>query len=530
MHPRLNSRQEAFILRALCFVAGITLGFNALVFSVAAVDKSQAQKDWKALAGLTTQFQREFLAQSSLETNRATYLKDWQEWKKQFEQVRADFRSRYGKTPDEVQNAFADVPQPLDVQQDIRQVIAVADSIDLAKQEATIAKWAVEFGREVYTRWKTLAPGPTKVELKLDYAERALGYFTLAQELDPKGDYKDFIAQAEDAVEESRPAWEKALKGMKWPGHNPDFEGPGDPDDLAEEALAFLKKHPDWTKPEYDDEHTPIAACVTGKRWEVYKEAPLTGVPTQYSLDLLVAFAGKKDPDIAYCYQMVFYTKEEGGVEKQTPFAYANSRQYAKYKMLMANVHEGGGGRAKPTAAGFGFFWRMILSVTLLLAGMIAAAPLMKSKVPQLAGFVDGLATQRSVLGVLALSVGLFCFLRALVFYFAPLTDLVPQAVAVLLGLMLGKEILLRRAAAPAAAEAAPAELVSSAPGEAPAAPSAGIDQAKLRAAEVAHKAQDVLIKNQEKIEALERQQIPLGVLSMAAGLIHLLAGGMWLF
>lgn len=527
MHLRLALPPWTISWKSGGLVAAIALLLAFLVFPAAAVDKSQAQKDWKTLAGLTTQFQREFLSQSSLESSRATYLKNWQEWKKQFEQARKDFRTRYGQSPEEVQQAFAEVPQPLDVQQDIRQVVAVADSIDLARQEATIANWAVDYGRQVYNRWKNLTPDPTKVELKLDYAERALSYFTLARELDPKGDYKDFIAQAKDAVEESRPAWEKALKNLKWPGHNSDFEGPGDPDDLAEEALSFLKKHPDWTKPEYDDEHTPIAASVTGKRWEVYKEAPLTGVPTQYSLDFLVAFAGKEDPDIAYCYHMVFYTKEEAGVKKKTPFAYANSRQYAKYKMLMANVHKGSGGGGKPTAAGFGFFWRMILSVTLVLAGMISAAPLIKSKVPQLSGFVDGLATQRGVLGVLALGVGLFCFLRALVFYFAPLTDLVPQAVAVLLGLMLGKELLLRRSAAPAAAEAVPTEPTPSAPG---AAPPAAIDQAKLRAAEAAHKAQDILIKNQEKIEALERQQMPLGVLSIAAGVIHLLAGGMWLF
>jgi len=35
---------------------------------------------------------------------------------------------------------------------------------------------------------------------------------------------------------------------------------------------------------------------------------------------------------------MVFYTVEEGGVQKALPFRYANSRQYAKYRMLMSNV------------------------------------------------------------------------------------------------------------------------------------------------------------------------------------------------
>ena len=79
--------------------------------------------------------------------------------------------------------------------------------------------------------------------------------------------------------------------------------------------MEFLRKNPNWSKPEYDDEHLPVAACVTGKIWEVQKKT-LLGEPTQYSVDILVAFAGKKDPKIAYCYHMVFCTREEAGVSK----------------------------------------------------------------------------------------------------------------------------------------------------------------------------------------------------------------------
>ncbi len=45
------------------------------------------------------------------------------------------------------------------------------------------------------------------------------------------------------------------IKGKEWPGHNPDFSGPGDPDKLAAAALDFLRKKPDWSRPEYDDVH-----------------------------------------------------------------------------------------------------------------------------------------------------------------------------------------------------------------------------------------------------------------------------------
>lgn len=125
---------------------------------------------------------------------------------------------------------------------------------------------------------------------------------------------------------------------LKWPGHNADFAGPGSPDELAQAALEFLRKNPNWSKPEYDDEHIPVAACVTAKGWEVSKTAPLTKQTTQYSLDIFVAFKGKKNPKIAYCCNMVFYTAEEAGVNMGLPFRYANSRQYAKYRMLMSHV------------------------------------------------------------------------------------------------------------------------------------------------------------------------------------------------
>src|SRR5210317_1256219 len=92
------------------------------------------------------------------------------------------------------------------------------------------------------------------------------------------------------------------IKGREWPGHNPDFSGPGDPDKLAAAALEFLEKNPNWSRPEYDDVHIPYAASVSGADWAVSKKAPLTHQPTQYSLNILVAFKGEKNPDTAYVY------------------------------------------------------------------------------------------------------------------------------------------------------------------------------------------------------------------------------------
>jgi len=513
----------------LCFLLTAVLlsGFAAPV--LASVDKAQAKKDWEELAKLTTRYQREFMSQSYLKEKGEAFVDDWVAWKKHFAALMDDFKNRYGKTPEDVQKAFDGIQRPLDVNQDIRQVFNAANNIDIAKEEQKFSGWAVESGREAYNRWKNFTPEPTKVELKMDYAERALRNFKLAKALDPKGDYDDYIKEAQDAADKTRPEFEKTLKELNWPGHNPDYAGPGNPNDLAEAALDFLSKNPEWSKPEYDDEHIPVAACVTGKDWEVYKKAPLTEQPTQYSLNVFVAFAGKKDPKIAYGYHMVFYTREEAGVDKKPPFHYANSRQYAKYKMLMSNVPKGAGAADVPTAGGFGFLLRLVLAASLIVGGLIAAAPVVTGKVPQLSGVCDALSPLRGKIGIVALGIGLLCFLRALFFYFAPFTDLLPQAAAVILGLLLGKEILLRKAAEPAPTSAAgpgdgaevPAEEGSS---------TSGLDQAKAQASKVTSKAKELLVDNQEKIEKLEHQEVRIGLISMGLGLIHLLVGGFWLF
>ncbi|MBN2559981.1 MAG: hypothetical protein JXQ75_03520 [Phycisphaerae bacterium] len=305
----------------------------------AQVDTKQAKKDWSALGKLCVQYQKEYMSQSEVQKKGVAFQAEWEAWKKQFEPLRETFKSRYGDNHRKVLEFFEGMEKPLDMDMDAWQVANIAYDIDIAQEEGKFTEWAVTWGKESYRKWKFLkAENVEKLELKLSRAEEALQYFKLAKTWNPKGDYDEYIEQAEAAVKETRPLWEKALKELKWPGHNKDFAGPGNPDELAKAAIEFLRKNPQWSKPEYDDEHIPVAACVTAVEWEVSKKAPLTHEPTQYSLNVFVAFKGKKDPKIAYCYQMVFYTREEAGVKKEPPFRYANSRQYAKYRMLMSNV------------------------------------------------------------------------------------------------------------------------------------------------------------------------------------------------
>ncbi len=325
-------------LRNMSVAFGIA-GILCAASAQAQVDKKQAKEDWKALSALCAKYQDEFQSESACKKKGAAVYDEWQAWKKEFEPLVATFKSRYGPRHIEVGEKFEGLEKPLDVRFDAWQAANIAYDLDLAREEQRFAEWAVKWGKDAHrTATQLKAEDREKVERKLTRAEEAVRYFKLAKQWNPAGDYDEYIEQSQALVEEVKPLWKKALDELTWPGHNADFTGPGQPDELAAAALDFLRKNPTWSKPEYDDEHTPVAACVTATTWEVSKKAPLTEQPTQYSLDVLVAFTGKSDPELVYVYNMVLYTREEAGVPKEPPFHFANSRQYACYRMLKAKL------------------------------------------------------------------------------------------------------------------------------------------------------------------------------------------------
>ena len=519
------SSRWGMLLTALALLAG------PAALSAYAVDAKQAADDWKTLSDFTLRHMRKLSSESDLKKGGQAFVDEWRDWRSGFEPFFGQFKERYGSTYADVTKAFEGIQRPLEVSQDIGSLFTTAENIKLDEREKQFAQWASDLGRDAYQRWSRMGePDPTKVELKYDYTERALRDRQLAKELDPDGTYDEFISKAQAANDQTRPEWEKVLKDLAWPGHNSDFAGPGDPDTLAAAALDYLKKAESWSKPEYDDEHIPIAACVTAKGWEVSKKTVL-GEPTQYSLNCFVAFKGTKDPKIAYGYHMVFYTQEEPGIAKAPPFRYGNSRQYAKFKMLMSNV-PAGRGAGGTTSGCLGLVLRIVLAALLLVGGLVAARPIVKSKVAALGGVCDAMAPMAAKIGVIMLVVGLLCFLRALVLHFAPFADLVPQVLAVLVGLVLAKSILIREPK-PVAAEGSSAEAADTADAaveqEGASAPGDTMAQAKETAAQAAQKAQDLVYKSKDKIEKLERIQVPLGLACLAAGIIHVIAGGLWL-
>ncbi|MFH1418055.1 MAG: hypothetical protein ABII12_07210 [Planctomycetota bacterium] len=305
----------------------------------AAPDPNQAAQDWRELAILAKEYQDNFQSQSDFKKRGAMAAAAWKGWKKRFVPVRERFRECYGEHNPDIYTTFENVPKPDGVTMPATQASGIAYAIDLARCEQEFANWAADWGKDALRLSKSIkTDNKEKLELKYVRAEDAARYYKLAKLWKPGADHDAKILEAEAAAKEALPLWKEVLKELKWPGHNKSFAGPGEPEALAKAALEFLRENPEWSAPEYEDEHVPMAACVEGDAWSVWKRAPLTEQPTQYSVAILVAFSGQADPELVYVYHMVFYTAEAGGVKPGLPFRHTNSKQYAKFRMLKENV------------------------------------------------------------------------------------------------------------------------------------------------------------------------------------------------
>lgn len=394
--------------------------------------------DWKTLADLNTAFTPFRSAPAA--THDTQFVAAWKKWRDEFVPFAKNFGKTYGTTQQQLQKAFENQDPPAGIHVYPAHLMDLL-TLDVENHQKTIAGWLQKEGDQFFSRWESMQDASKqKMELRADYAQRALTQFTLARGLEPGLD-GDHIEKAQIALKESNTALKKAMQTLKWPGHNPDFSGPGDPEKLAAEALKLLKKMQaegkPWSKPKYDDQHIPVAACVVGDKWGVHKRVPITQVPTQYSLKLFVAFKGTQDPDIAYGYYMYFYTQEKAGIKMAPPFYYCNSEQYAGFKILMANVPVNDGRSASVSGRGgfLGGLLRLVLSLLLILGGVSAWNQFLRTRLPQLGKFYDLVYQSREIIGLLLTIVGLFALVRTTLFHFSPLADILPQLGALILGL-----------------------------------------------------------------------------------------------
>ena len=323
-----------------------------------------------------------------------------------------------------------------------------------------------------------------KLRTNLDYALK----------FDPENTTaKEMRAAADKDQKEKLGTIKDKIAGAEWPKPFEDFAGPGNPEKLAEAAMKYL--HKDEARRNSDDPDQTFAVIVKGD-WRSMKKN-IVGETILWGLPVWAACSNSKEKGEGLCrvFSLTMITRKERNVKKEPPFTGAYTGN--SYKMLAKNIDAGGGGSS--TTGGFiGFWFRILLAAATIVAGLLAAAPLLKVKVPQLGKMYDALTPLRNMLGVIILAVGALSLVRALLFCgFALFADLLPQLAAIVVGLFLGKEMIFKK----------PAET--------------GDEASK------AEKVQEKIAAYEAKIDLLEKYQVPLGIACLVLGVLHLLLGGL---
>lgn len=363
-------------------------------------------------------------------------------------------------------------------------------------------------------------------------------HLQLVAKYDPANpDVQGQLKKMGDVVAKAATEIQKSIDSRGWPGHIADFQGPGTTKALAQSILEYTARTKIIGNPA-KDASKPLAVCITSNWFSGSKN--IIGETTSWCLKASIAFERDKDKDVADVFDVTVSTKEERGVAKAPPWAgmsIPNAWQMRMSKVAGRAAH-GTGGDAS-TAGGLGLFgW--LLAMANILAGLLAVAPLVTRKLPQAKGFYDKITPFRNLIGVVVLCVGAAALFWCLV-TLRPLANLLPQLAAIVAGLFLGKELLLRK---PAMVAATPPAGPADSPAQATASP-AGPEQAKgftigsakeagHKAGEavetVARKAQDILIRHRRLLDQLDKYQATIGIACLVLGILHLIIGGRILF
>lgn len=360
-------------------------------------------------------------------------------------------------------------------------------------------------------------------EKKFDESKRALD---LAVQFDPQNDTaRDHLDAIGKKRKEALAAVEKQIDEKKWLPHSPKFNGPGNPNALAAEVKKFLSVDDQGKK---TDE--VLAVRISGD-WRVAEETLLG--PKNFGLPVEVAFKIKDEPQNAKVLVMTIVTRDAKMAPPFQTYWVGDNWRIRRSRL----PGEGGSGGAN-------ILFRLFLSVALVLCGLLAAAPLLKAKLTFLKAPIDAIAPLRSIIGVATLVLGVVLFIFSLL---SPFRDLLPQLAAMVTGLLLGLELLLKprakmSTAGPAASSPPP---LPGAPPPVPAGagpappplpdasgppplPQSGDPGQKV--ADAAQKAQDFLRRHEQQVRRLEAFQIPIGIICLVLALLHLIAGGVILF
>lgn len=313
----------------------------------------------------------------------------------------------------------------------------------------------------------------------------------LAYKFDPNNkQVKEKLDSIDKEAKGAQDKIEKERDERKWPEPFKNFAGPGNPKKLEAAALTYLKNAKDWGgNPKKSVEI--LAVRLKGNWWSVEKN--ILGQTIKWGLPLYAAIASNKDKNNVIVYEISMVTSDN---KKAPPFT--GTTVGDSWVMRRKNLPGGGG-----SSSGGGFFGTLFwlgLAIGNIIAGLLAAAPLIKVKVPQLNKVYEKLTPLANAIGVIVLIIGALSLLGAVLqiflLRFVIFSDIIPEVSAIAVGLFLGKELLLKK------------------------------PNLSDKAGEAAEKAQELLKKYDSKIKLLEMYQIPLGLSCIVIGLLHLLISG----
>lgn len=317
---------------------------------------------------------------------------------------------------------------------------------------------------------------------------------------------KDMLAKVDKQRADKLAAINKRIDETKWPGNYKNFAGPGDSEALAAVALAYLRNDEGWGGNKKNTEHC-LAVAIRGN-WGSHKKNIL-GQTVQWYLPIYLAVYKDTDEEsVARVFELSVLTREGPGEKKAPPFAGVTVGNI--WKIRRKNVPGGGGGADSQTVASDGqsgftsMVFRLALAFGNIIAGLLAAAPLIRRKVPKLNSVYEKITPLSNMIGVVVLAIGVITLLIAVfqlfLLRFVIFANIVPQLTAIAVGFFLGKELLFKKS------------------------------HISGKAGEAVEKTQEFLKKYDDKMKQLERYQIPLGFVCLVVGLIHLFLAPLPLF
>jgi hypothetical protein len=317
--------------------------------------------------------------------------------------------------------------------------------------------------------------------------ENALKALDLTLMYDPENSQaKDFIKQIENDSKAGLEARDKQIDAGRWPGQFENFAGPGSIDDLSEAALEWFKKD---TGSKGWAESNPLLVAVKGD-W-VSAKKNILGETIQWGLPIYLAVHQEDGTDIVRVFSLTIITREELGIEKEPPFTGAWVGN--NFDMRLGDLPSSSSSSSGPFV-----LWRVLLSVALLALGTVAAASALSALNPVVKKLVDKLLPHKALIGAFAALIGFLFFIKNLL-VLAPFSDILPQLLAVITGIIFGAQFFQEKTKT----VNTPEQLTGA-----------------------ANKANELLDNNREKLEKLRAYQVPLGFACLAAGILHLITGG----